>query len=143
MGLPAFPGPGGYVISLDTPGFFVLVTLLFLFGGMLVLLHRRYPGRKRGLEGYFEAAGIDLAFLVSGCAVAVLLALHDPSGNRTSRALYDVIVGGYWFSFSIPVVTVGSSVEGRSRGKIPWRIPSVLVAVGMFGVLFAYYFSAI
>lgn len=143
MGLPAFPGPGKYSLALDTPGFLLLVVVLFLFGGMLFLLHRQYPGRKRGLEGYFEAAGIDLAFLVSGFVVAVALALHDPFGNRTSRAIFEVVVGGYWFSFSIPVVTVGSSVEGRSRGKIPWRIPSVLVAVAMFGVLFAYYFATI
>ncbi len=141
MGWPPGPGDGAFLLALDTTAFYVLAASLFVFVGMLWLLHTRYPGRKRGLEGYFEAAGITLIFLSFGLALVVILAMHDPHGNRTSFALYQVVLSGYWFSFAIPVVTVGSSVESRSRGRIPWLIPSVIVAVAMFGVLFAYYFA--
>ena len=141
MGLPAAPGPGSFDLPLATPSFYVLVGLLFVFVAMLWALRRMYPGRKRGLEGYFEAAGIDLAFLIVGVSVVAALAIHDPHGNRTSFALYRVVLGGLWLTFAIPVVTVGSSVQSRSRGKIPWLVPAVIVAVAMFGVLFAYYFA--
>lgn len=143
MGWPAVPGHGSFLLALDTTAFYVLVASLFVFVGMLWLLHARYPGRKRGLEGYLEAAGITLVFLSSGLALVVALVMHDPHGNRTWYALYQVVLSGYWFSFAIPVVTVGSSVESRSRGRIPWLIPSVIVAVAMFGVLFAYYFAVL
>lgn len=141
MGLPAVPGPGGFNLTLATPSFYLLVALLFVFGAMLVALRRMYPGRKRGLEGYFEAAGIDLAFLLVGVAIVAALALSDPRGNRTSFALYRVVLGGLWLTFAIPVVTVASSVQSRSRGKIPWLGPAILVAIAMFGVLFAYYYA--
>ena len=143
MGWPADPGHGSYGLPLATPAFYVLTASLFVFVGMLWLLHARYPGRKRGLEGYLEAAGITLVFLSFGLALVVALAFHDPHGNRTSFALYEVVLSGYWFSFAIPVVTVGSSVESRTRGRIPWLIPSVIVAVAMFGVLFTYYFATL
>jgi hypothetical protein len=139
MGWPPDPGHGPYALALDTTAFYVLAASLFVFVGMLWLLHSRYPGRKRGLEGYLEAAGITLVFLSFGFALVIALAMHDPHGNRTSFALYQVVLSGYWFSFAVPVVTVGSSVESRSRGRIPWLLPSILVATGMFGVLFAYY----
>jgi len=139
MGWPPDPGHGPYALTLHTPAFYVLIASLFVFVGMLWLLHTRYPGRKRGLEGYLEAAGITLVFLSSGLALVIALAMHDPNGNRTSFALYQVVLSGYWFSFAIPVVTVGSSVESRSRGRIPWLVPSVLVALAMFAVLFGYY----
>jgi hypothetical protein len=142
MGWPPDPGDGGYALTLGTTSFYLLIASLFVFVGMLWLLHARYPGRKRGLEGYLEAAGITLAFLSFGFALVVSLALHDPHGNRTSFALYRVVLSGYWFTFAVPVVTVGSSVESRSRGRIPWLAPSVIAAVAMFGVLFAYYFVA-
>jgi hypothetical protein len=143
MGWPADPGRGAYGLPLDTTAFYVLAASLFVFIGMLWILHVRYPGRKRGLEGYVEAAGITLVFLSSGLALVVALAMHDPHGNRTSFALYQVVLSGYWFSFAIPVVTVGSSVESRSRGRIPWLVPSMCVALAMFGVLFAYYFATV
>ncbi len=134
------PGPGRYALPLDTPGFFLLLLLLATFGLMLVLLHQQRRARRRGLEGYFEAASIDLAFLLSGLGLVVALALVDPFGNRTARGLYDVVIGGYWFTFSIPIVTVGASIHKRSRGGIPWLVPSVTVAAGLFFGLFAFYF---
>jgi hypothetical protein len=141
MAWPASPGPGSYVLTLATPAFYVLAGTLFLFTLMLWVLHRQYPGRKRGLEGYFEAAGVDLAFLSFGLALVAVLAWKDPHGNRTAFALYRVVLSGYWLTFAIPVVTVGSSVDSRSRGAIPWRLPSILVAAGMFAVFFAYFFA--
>src|SRR5579859_2134441 len=116
MSWPAAPGPGVFDLPLSTPSFYVLVGLLVVFVLMLGFLHRMYPGRKRGLEGYFEAAGIDLAFLLVGVAVVVALSFSDPHGNRTSFALYRVVLGGLWLTFAIPVVTVASSVQSRSRG---------------------------
>lgn len=141
MGWPPEPGHGPYALPLATPAFGVLLALLAAFAAMFWLLRYRYPRHKRGLEGYFEAAGIDLVFLGFGTLLVIAIAFHDPHGNETSRALYQVVLSGYWFSFAIPVVTVGSSVESRSRGRIPWRIPAVVVAVAMFAVLFAYYFA--
>jgi hypothetical protein len=141
MGLPPAPGSGAFAVTLATPSFYVLVALLFVFVAMLWALRRFYPGRKRGLEGYYEAAGIDLAFLLVGVSVVLLLVWHDPHGNRTSFALYRVVLGGLWLTFAIPVVTVGSSVQSRSRGRIPWLTPAVLIAIAMFGVLFAFYYA--
>jgi uncharacterized membrane protein len=37
-------------------------------------------------------------------------------------------------------VTVGSSVHSRTRGGVPWRIPSVLVALVIFLAVFGYYY---
>lgn len=138
---PSPPGPGPFALPLATPSFYVLVATLGLFVGMLFVLHRYYPNRKRGFEGYFEAAGVSLAFLVFAVVLVVLLAVHDPQANRTSYALYETILSGYWLAFAIPVVTVGSSVQGRSRGAIRWVVPSIVVAVSMFFVLFGYYYA--
>lgn len=140
MSLPPPPGPGPYALTLDSLPFFILVALLALLGLMLWVLRELYPRRKRGVEGYLEAAGIDLAFLVFSVLLLVALVWHDPHGNRTSWALYRVILGGYWLTFSIPVVTVGSSVHSRSRGGIPWLAPSLVVAGALFVLLFAYYY---
>jgi hypothetical protein len=142
MGWPSAPGPGPFPLSLNVPAFYILVGLLALFGGMLYLLSARPAGHRRALQGYLEAAGIDLVFLVFSFLLVVALAVHDPSGNRTSRALFDVVLGGIWLTFAIPIVTVGSSVHHRSHGGVPWLIPSVLVAVGLFGVVFAVYYAA-
>jgi len=109
---------------------------------MLFVLRAAHPQRKRGLEGYLEAAGVSLAFLGFGVALVVALAVHDPRGDRTSLALFQTILTGYWLALAIPVVTVGSSVEARSRGAIPWALPSIGVAVLLFGALFAYYYVA-
>jgi hypothetical protein len=134
------PGPGRYALPLATPGFYLLLALLGTFGLMLLLLRHQHPRHRRGVEGYLEAASIDLGFLLSGLVLVVALATVDPYGNQTSRALYDVVLGGYWFSFSIPVVTVGASIHRRTRGGVPWLIPSVAAAVALFFVLFAYDF---
>jgi hypothetical protein len=139
---PPAPGPGPYSISLVTPGFYVLILTLGLFVLMLVVLARMHPNRKRGFEGYLDAAGVSLGFLVFGLALAVAVALHDPQGNRTSWALFATVVNGYWLAFAIPIVTVGSSVQGRTRGAVRWLVPSVLAAVLMFFALFGYYYVA-
>ncbi|HYA54394.1 MAG TPA: hypothetical protein VEG42_02190 [Thermoplasmata archaeon] len=135
------PGPGTHALPLATPAFYVLVSTLFLFVLMLLLLRHWYPKRKRGLEGYLDAAGVSLAFLVFGVVLVVLLATRDPRGDATAFALYETVLTGYWLAFAIPVVTVGSSVQARSRGAIPWLVPAVVVAIAMFFALFAYYFA--
>ncbi|MCI4325251.1 MAG: hypothetical protein L3K00_05150 [Thermoplasmata archaeon] len=141
MGWPPSPGTGPYPVNLNVPAFYVLVGLLGLFVLLLWWVHEQYPGRKRILEGFFEAAGIDLAFLAFGVVLVVALASHDPSGNRTSVALYHVVLSGYWLTFSIPVVTIGSSVESRSRGVAAWMIPSLAACALLFLLLFGYYFG--
>ncbi|MCI4331187.1 MAG: hypothetical protein L3K19_05000 [Thermoplasmata archaeon] len=141
MGWPASPGPGPYSLTLATPTFYVIVASLALFAAMFWVLREWYPRRRRGLEGYLEAAGVDLVFLSFAVAVVVALVVKDPSGNRTSLALFQVVVGGYWLAFAIPVVTVGSSIHTKSRGGIPWLLPSLAGAVLLFGILFAYYYA--
>ena len=141
MGWPASPGPGPYVLSLGNPGFYLLATGLAVFVGMLLALAYRYPRRKRGFEGFVEAAGIDLAFLLFGVLLVVGLALHDPEGNRTALALYRVVLSGYWLAVAIPVVTVGSTVHARTRGGIPWLYPSLGLAVLWFVGLFALFYT--
>jgi len=135
------PGPGTHDLALSTPAFYLLATTLALFVVMLFLLRHFYPKRKRGLEGYLDAAGVSLAFLVFGFILVVVLASRDPRGNGTAYALYETILAGYWLAFAIPVVTVGSSVQARSRGAIGWLVPSIVIAVAMFFALFAYYYS--
>jgi glycerol uptake facilitator-like aquaporin len=141
VGWPPSPGSGPYPLPLNVPAFYGLVLLLGAFVAMLWALQHYYPQRKRALRGFFDAAGVDLAFLVLGVLVVVGVAVHDPSGNRTSRALYDVVLSGYWLTFSIPLVTVGSSVEARSRGSAAWMIPSVLACGALFLLLFGYYYG--
>lgn len=141
MAFPPWPGPGHHPLTFATPGFYLLILLLFTFGAMLWLLNHHHPGRKRGLDGFLQAAAIDLAFLAFGLVLVMALVLGDSPGNRTAAALYEVVVGGYWFTFSIPIVTVGTSIEERSRGSIGWRLPSILVSGGLFGVLFVYYYA--
>ena len=139
--LPPAPGPGRFDLTIVTPAFFVLSALLVVFVAFFLLLRRTHPKAQRALEGYLEAAGIDLGFLLFGLVLVLALVAHDPHGNRTSEALFEVILGGYWLSFSIPIVTVGSSIHARSKGAIPWRIPSVLVTALLFGAFFAYYYA--
>jgi hypothetical protein len=138
---PIPPGPGLHDLSLATPAFYLLATTLGLFVVMLILLRHFYPNRKRGLEGYLDAAGVSLGFLMFGFVLVVALATEDPHGNGTAYALYETVLTGYWLAFAIPVVTVGSSVQARSRGGIRWLIPSMLIAVAMFFGIFAYYYS--
>lgn len=136
------PGPGPIPLSLSTTSFYVLSASLGLFVVMLFVLRSYYPNRRRGFEGYLDAAGVSLAFLVFAVVLVVTVVMHDPDGNGTSYALYETILSGYWLAFAIPVVTVGSSVQARSRGSIRWLIPSIVVALLMFFVLFGYYYSA-
>lgn len=140
MAWPPSPGAGPYPLPLDVAAYYVLVGLLALFVLMLWYLHH-HTSRKRALDGFFEAAGIDLAFLVLAVLLVTGLALHDPNGNRTSRALYEVILRGYWLSFSIPIVTVGSSVEQRTRGSAAWLTPALAACGVIFLILFVYYYG--
>jgi hypothetical protein len=132
---------GTFSLTLATPAFYVLVATLALFVLMLVLLHSSYPQRKRGFEGYFDAAGVSLAFLVFSVALVVSLALRDPLGDRTDYALYETVLTGYWLAFAIPVVTVASSVQARSRGAIRWLLPSVGLVVLAFFAFAGYYYA--
>ncbi len=141
MGAPA-PGPGPYPLSLDTAGFVVLAVSLFLFVLMYLVLRSYHPNRKRGLEGYLEGAGVSLIFLVFAFVLVLIVSVHDPRGNKTSYSLYTTILTGYWLAFAIPVVTVASSIQARSRGAIPWLIPSMIVAALMFAGLFGYCYLA-
>jgi hypothetical protein len=141
MGMPS-PGPGPYDLSLATAGFAVLAVSLFLFVLMFFVLRNYHPNRKRGLEGYLEGAGVSLIFLILAFALVIALVAHDPRGNKTSYALYTTVLTGYWLAFAIPVVTVASSIQARSRGAIPWLIPSIVVAGLMFLGLFGYYYLA-
>ncbi|MGD0256396.1 MAG: hypothetical protein ABSB90_00740 [Thermoplasmata archaeon] len=136
------PGAGPYSLSLDTTGFAVLAVSLFLFVLMFLVLRSYHPNRKRGLEGYLEGAGVSLVFLVLAVLLVVAVSMHDPHGNKTSYALYTTILTGYWLAFAIPVVTVASSIQARSRGAIPWLIPSMVVAALMFVGIFGYYYLA-
>jgi hypothetical protein len=139
-GAPAWPGPGRYPLPLETWAFAILVSVLFLLVLMYVVLRLRHPRGQRWVEGYLEAAGVDLAFLFASVVLVVWLHLQDPLGNRTAFALYQTVLTGYWLTFAIPIVTVGSSVHSRTRGGVPWRIPSVLVALVIFLAVFGYYY---
>jgi hypothetical protein len=134
------PGPGPYHLSLATPGFYLLLATLAIFLAMLVVLKRGHPNRKRGLEGYLDAAGVSLVFLALSTALVVGLATKDPDGNLTAYALFETVLTGYWLAFAIPVVTVGSSVEARSRQAIRWLAPSILIAGAMFFAVFGYFY---
>lgn len=135
-------GAAPYDLTLATPGFYLLVATLVLFVVMFVLLRRYYPERKRGFEGYFDAAGVSLAFLAFSVVLVVALALRDPQGDRTDYALYETILTGYWLAFAIPVVTVASSVQARSRGAIRWLLPAIGVVVLVFFAVLGYYYAA-
>jgi len=139
----AAPGAGAIPLPLDTSAFYFLLATLGIFVGMLIVLRMYYPNRKRGFEGYLEAAGVSLAFLVFAVGFVIVLALHDPRGNDTSYAFYATILTGYWLAFAIPVVTVGSSVQARTRGSIRWLFPSVVIAVAMFFAMFGYYYTTV
>lgn len=136
------PGPGTIPLDLVSSSFFVLVGTLVAFVVMWFVLRTVHPNRKRGLEGYLEAAGVSLVFLAFSVALVLYLALEDPSANRTSFALFQTVLSGYWLAVSLPVVTVGSSVQARSRGAIRWFLPSLAASAVLFGALFAYYYLA-
>jgi hypothetical protein len=141
--LPAPPGVGQYPLPIATLGFDLLLAALFVFLVMFGVLRIAYPKRKRALEGYMEASGVNLIFLVF--AVFLVFAIHqaDPSGNLTSWALYETILGGYWLAIAIPVVTVGSSVHTKTRGGVPWLLPSIIAAIVLFFVVWGIYYYGI
>jgi hypothetical protein len=134
------PGPGAYDLSLASPPFYALVGTLAAFVAMLVVLRGSHPQRKRAFEGYLEAAGVSLGFLVFSVGLVIALAVHDPHGDRTSHGLFETVLTGYWLALAIPIVTVGSSVQARSRGAIRWVVPSIAVAAVTFVALFGYYY---
>jgi hypothetical protein len=142
MPAPTWPGPGHHPIGLANPSFYLLVAIIVVFAAMFAFLWVRYPRRKRALEGFREAAGITLAFLLGSVVLVVVLAMRDPMGNQSAWALDQVILDGYWLTFSVPVVTVGSSVHTRTRGGIPWLVPSILLTGVLFLGLFVFYFYA-
>jgi hypothetical protein len=142
VGPPAWPGPGRYPLPLESWAFALLVGVLVLLLLMYVVLRVRHPSGRRWVQGYLDAAGVDIAFLVASVLVLVWLHLTDPLGNRSAYAIYETILDGYWLAFAIPIVTVGSSVHNRTRGGVPWRIPSAIVAVAIFAGVFAYYYYA-
>lgn len=134
------PGPGPFPISLATVPFYVLLGTVAVFGLMWVALRIYHPQRKRGLEAFREAAGVSVGFLLLALALVVGLAAFDPSGNRTSYALFRTVISGYWLALAIPVVSVAGTVEMRSRGAIRWFLPSLAVAAGLFIAAFGYYY---
>ena len=137
---PMRPGAGPYPLPLDTLAFALLVSVLGLLVLMLVLLRYWHPQGSRALAGYVEAAGVDLAFLAASTMLVVALHLQEPLGNRSSLALYRTVLDGYWLTFAIPIVTVGSSVHSRTRGGVPWLVPSVILALALFAAIFTYYY---
>jgi hypothetical protein len=140
MGAPAWPGPGRYPLPLGTWAFAILLSVLGLLVLMYLVLRFRHPQGQRWVEGYMSAAGVDLAFLFAAVLTVVWLHLKDPLGNRSALAIYQTILDGYWLTFAIPIVTVGSSVHSSTRGGVPWRVPSIVVAAAIFFAIFAYYY---
>jgi hypothetical protein len=140
LSLPPWPGPGGYHITLESFAFGVLVAVLVLPALLYLALRWRHPKGKRWVQGYLEAAGVNLLFLLAAVLIVVGLYLSDPMGNRTSYAIYLTVLDGYWLAFAIPIVTVGTSVHSKTRGGVPWRLPSVVVSLAIFIIIFAYYY---
>ncbi len=132
----------GFVINLDTTSFLLTVAGLALLIGLLFLL-RSYTRSRRALSGFLEATAIDIAFLAFALVMVLFLFFEYPSGNRDAWALAQVVLTGYWLTFSIPVVTVGFSVHSRTRGSVAWKLPSLLFALGLFVGIFAYWFFAL
>ncbi len=133
--------PGTHLLSLNTPSFYILVATLGLFVLMLLLLRSSYPRRRRAFAGYFDAAGVSLAFLLFSVGLVVALAVRDPHAGRFDYALFQTVLAGYWLTFAIPVVTVASSVEARSRGAIRWLWPSIGLTAVAFLAFCAYYYA--
>jgi hypothetical protein len=135
------PGPGPYALPLATLAFYLLLGSLGLFVLLLLILRGQHPQARRALAGYLEAAGVSIGFLVFAVGLVVFLADRFPHGNRTSLALYSTVLSGYWLAFAIPVVTVGASVQSRSRGAIRWVVPSVVASIAVFALLAAYFYA--
>ncbi len=136
------PGTGTIPLRVFDPSFYVLIGTLAAFVLMWFVLRAAHPKRKRVLEGYMEAAGVSLVFLCVSVGLVVYLAVAFPSGNQTSFALFETVLSGYWLAVSLPIVTVGSSVQARSRGAIRWFLPSIGVSLAVFVGVFLYYYLA-
>ncbi len=136
------PGPGTFRLGLASPSFYVLAGTLVAFVVMWAALRTWHPRRRRAVEGYLEAAGVSLVYLVFSVGLVIALAVYYPSGNRTSFALFETILSGYWLAGALPIVTVGSSVQARSRRSIRWLLPSIGVSTVLFFALFLYYYLA-
>ena len=117
------------------PAFALIIATLLLFFVMYFYVRWR-TSSKRALAGFVEATEIDVAFLGISIIVLLVLAENYPSGNPVAWAISQVILRGYWLAFSIPIVTVGNTIHGRTRGNLPWRGPSVAIALAMFAVFY-------
>jgi hypothetical protein len=123
-----------YQIQLATPAFYILIAVLALFFLMYFYL-KLSTSSKRALAGFIEATEVDVAFLGSSVILLLYLAANYPSGNHVAWAMSQVILQGYWLALAIPIVTVGNTVHGKTRGSLPWRGPSVALALIVFVVL--------
>ncbi len=130
-----------FSINLDTTTFFLLVAGLALLLALFFLL-RAHTSSRRAVAGFLEATAVDIAFLVFGLFLVLFLVEAYPTGNRLAWALAQVVLTGYWLTFSIPVVTVGLSVHSRTGGRVRWGGPSLLFALMLFLGIFGYWFLA-
>ncbi|MDE1822316.1 MAG: hypothetical protein KGJ23_15530 [Euryarchaeota archaeon] len=129
-------GGTGYSIDLNgSLSFLVLLATLALFVAMYLALRANTRSRK-ALEGFREAVFVDSAFLCFSVVLVIYLAWKYPTGDHVAWALSQVVLGGLWLTFAIPVVTVGFSVHSRTRGQVAWIVPSILVAAGLFVVIY-------
>ena len=134
--LPNAPPGADFRIDLwSNPAFYLLLGVLGLFLVMYLLL-RRDTRSRRALEGFLEATQVDMTFLGGSVVLLVYLALEYPTGSRIAWSITNVVLAGYWLTFAIPIVTVGSSVHSATNGRASWLVPSILVAAGLFVVLF-------
>jgi phosphatidylglycerophosphate synthase len=117
------------------PAFALIIAVLLLFFVMYFYIRWR-TSSKRALEGFIEATEIDVAFLGISIVALLYLAANYPSGNHVAWAVSQVILRGYWLAFAIPIVTVGNTIHGRTRGTLPWRGPSIAIAVALFAVIY-------
>jgi len=133
---PSSGSSAGYVISLDTVSFFILLAVLALFFAILIAIRAR-TSSKRALEGFIEATSVDIVFLAFSVLLVVYLAARYPSGNHLAYATAEVVLNGEWLTFAIPIVTVGNTVHVKTRGSVAWRGSSIAVA-GLLFLVFLY-----
>jgi hypothetical protein len=124
-----------YQIQLDTPAFGIILAVLALFFLMFFYL-KLSTTSKRALAGFIEATEVDVAFLGASVILLLYLAANYPSGNHIAWAISQVILQGYWLALAIPIVTVGNTVHGKTRGALAWRDSSIVLALILFAVLF-------
>jgi hypothetical protein len=124
-----------YQIDLNTPAFGIIIAVLALFFLMFFYL-KLSTTSKRALAGFVEATEVDVAFLGSSVILLLYLAANYPSGNHVAWAISQVVLQGYWLTLAIPIVTVGNTVHGKTRGALAWRDSSIVLALILFAVLF-------